>query len=174
MKIIEKIKNKRVKVFLISFVLFLIIFIIFDSALLLLSRMRENAISVFQLSIYKQLKDHIAETGEPVPIALSPIRISEEEYYLKAADTYYYPDAWNKPERILLKHRCGNFYYLLFGNRTMATVTHWFYYGHEPNVKPYLLGPTGASKYMFGNLWFIPLGAIVIAITILLIKKEEK
>jgi len=174
MKIIEKIKKRRVKAFLLSFVVFLIIFVILDCAVLVVSRMRESAIRVFQLVVVKALKDHIPTPGEPVPTRFSPVAISEKEYYLEDKNTYYYPDAWDKPGRILLKRRCGGFYYLILGDGTMATVTYWSYQGDNPNVKPDYIQPTGASKYMFGNFWFICVSALIIAVTISLIKKEEK
>lgn len=165
---------KRLKVFVVSFVLFLIIFIIIDDAVLVLLRMQENGVLSVQYSTYGVLKKDIATSGEIVPTQFSPIRISEKEYYIKSNRTYYYPDAWNKPGRILLKRRCGNFYYLTFGDGTIATVTYWSSYTvDDPNVRPDLLGPTTASKYMFGNFWFIPLGGITIAITLFLMKREK-
>jgi len=174
-KMIKEIKSiNKIKVFLISFVLFLLLFVILDFAVLMLSRMHDGAIGVTLLSKYGLLQKSIAETGKLVPKEFSPVRISQGEYYLTTEYTYYYPDAWDKPGRILLKQKRDNFYYLIFGDKTMATVTYWSYKGDDPNVKPDYLQPTKASKYMFGNFWVIPLGAIIIAVTLFFVKKETK
>jgi hypothetical protein len=175
MKVIEKAKGKKaVKVFLLGFVTFLFLVVIFDATFLLLSRMRESSIVVLQLSVRKALEEHTPTVDEPIPARFLPAQTSEGEYYLKAVDIYYYPNAWDCPSCILLKQRVGGFYYLIFGDGAMATVTHWSRFSKDsPVMKPDLIGPTSASKYIFGNFWFIPLGALIIAITIWLTKKFD-
>lgn len=174
MKIIEKIKKKKVEVFLLSFVLFLIIFAVIDGVVSLFCLMTDNGILSVQYSTYGVLKKDVATSGKIEPTKFSPKRISEKEYYLKRANTYYYPHAWDKPGRILLKRKCGNFYYLTFGDGTRAAVTHWRYQGDDPNVKPVSLSHTPAVKCMYGNSPLIFMCAIISAVGILIVKGEGK
>lgn len=166
---------KGVKVFLTSFVLFVLIFFIVERVMLIFSGLRESAISTTQDSVYESLERDVATSGGFVPTKFSPVQLSENQYYLRDRDTYCYPPAWGKPGRILLEQKRGNFYYLTFGDGAKAVATYWSSYGgDDPNAKPDLLGPTNAAKYNLRNFWFIALGAITIAATILLIKKEQK
>ena len=164
---------KTIKVFAMSFVLFLIIFSVLDYATLIVSRIRESAISINQMSIHRTLKEEVATSGEMVSKVFSTLSVGEGEYYYKGENTYYYPDAWNKPGRILLKRRCEDFYHIILGDGTIATVTFWYKRRDDPNVKSDYLH-TDASKYMFGNFWVIPLGAMTIAITMVLVKRQGR
>ena len=156
---------KKLCLFIVSLVIFLGLFVFLDRAMLPASRMRSNAIQVVVLSSYRVLQKHLANYGEGIPSHLSPTQVSPGEYCLRSGSLsiYYYPNAWDKSGYILLKYKHGNFYYLVFGNGATATVTHWSDRSNDPNVKPSLLSPTNASKYIFGNLWFICISAIIIA-----------
>lgn len=175
MKIIEKIKNvKRLKVFVLSFVLFLIIFYLIDCAVTLVSAIRVNAIGAIQASLYETLRKHVAKQPDTVPDYLLPVPLGKGHYHLKREDTYYYPEVWNKPGRILLKRRCGNFYHIICGDGTVAWVIDRYYLGDNVDIKGGRISRSYGRKYIFGNFWFIPLGAITIAITLFLTKREEK
>lgn len=166
---------KAVKVFLTSLVIFLFAFFMIEWAMLMFSSLREKTISTTQDSVYESLERDLVTSAGLVPTRFSPVQISENQYYLEDKEMYCYPRAWGKPGRVLLEKKCGNFYYLTLGDGGKAIVTYWSSYGEDdPNAKPNLLGPTNSAKYNFCNFWFVPLGAIIIAVTILLIQKEQK
>ena len=175
MNLLKKIKSiKGFKVFLISFFLFLLLFIIFDCAVTLISFMKANAIGALQANLYATFKKDIDKHIDTIPDYLSPVSAGKGEYYLKREFTYYYPDAWSKPGHILLKRKVGNFYYVTFGDGTKSIVAYRSYQGNDESMKVGYISPTHGCKYMFGNFWFIPLGAITIAITLFLTEREEK
>jgi phosphotransferase system glucose/maltose/N-acetylglucosamine-specific IIC component len=136
--------------------------------------MKANAIEVVQANLYATLKKDIGNRIDSIPDYLLSVSSGKGEYYLKRESTYYYPEAWNKPGLILLKRKVGNFYYVTFGDGTRSIVAYWSFQGNDESMKSGHISPTHGCKYMFGNFWFIPLGAITIAITLFLTKREEK
>ena len=117
MKAMEKMRNiKRLKWFVMSFIVFVVVFGALHCGVALLARMRQSGVMVYLLSIHRLLERDVETSGKPEPTRFSPVRRSKQEYYLKDADTYYYPQAWNKPGRILLTHRCGAVEYVIFGH----------------------------------------------------------
>lgn len=173
MKIIREIKILRnLKTFLIRFVLFLAAFIVVDSTILVLSRVRCNSLSVMFLDDYNYLKSHISSVPDGIPqTQFSPVRVGVKQYYLKKIDTYYYPDAWNKPGRILLKRRFGNLYYVIFGDGTLSVLVHWSCReGKAINETDYL-SLTNGSKCIFDSFSISCFYALIAAIIVLPIKK---
>ena len=172
MKVTAK-KTIKIKVFLIPFILFMILFFVSDLSITILSRMRHGSSHVVILGTYKYLKDNGVPAGKPIPKSLSPVRIKRKEYYLEKIETFYYPEAWDKPGRILLKRKVGNFYTLLYGDGVISTVTYWYSSDSKyPNLKADSIR-TDATKYMFGNFWLIPLVGIIILFTLYYANKKQ-
>ena len=139
--------------------------------------MQTDSAIVWLLSTYRMLESNRTTDYKSLPESLRPIRISDGEYYIKSRKTYYYPDAWNKPGRILLRLKNGGFYFVILGDKTRGTVVTWSRYAvGDPNTTQQdYLSPTYAIKSMIGSsIWVIPLGAIAIAITVFLAKTGVK
>ena len=118
--------------------------------------------------------EHRRTSTDSLPQRLQVTPIGEKEYYFNDMDTYYYPDAWDKPGHILLKRRWRNFYYVIFGDGTDAALTHWHYRGGHPIPEPRYIQTTVAEKYGYGTLWVIPLGAVAVAATLALQRKADR
>ena len=176
MEIIERIKHRSVvRIFFVSFGIFVILFAISYVVLGgLCINYKARRIYARHTICYHQLRNYRAHVGGALlPPELKVVPIGENAYYLKDFDTDYYPDAWDKPGQVLFRHRWRNFHFVVFGDGTRANVSDWSYRGDDPNVEPQYFR-TLAEKYNYGYIWFIPLGAVTIAITIVVTTKEQK
>ena len=166
----EKMRNiKRLKWFAMSFIGFVVVFGALHCGVALLARMRQSGVMVYLLSIHRLLERDVETSGKPEPTRFSPVRRSKQEYYLKDADTYYYPQAWNKPGRILLTHRCGAVEYVIFGDGSRAGMTYWSTKSKDTTntrVEPTRFHARGLPFCMFGNFWFIYFTGAIVAIAI--------
>ena len=80
----------------------------------------QDVCGVHHRTILSVLKKHVSTDGK-VPQNLSDLgSFGQNQHDLK-----YYPDAWNKPGRILLRSSVLNSYVITFGDGSIAMLTYW-------------------------------------------------
>jgi len=107
------------------------------------AKVKQGQCVVRHYAILDALKDHIGSGGE-IPQNLSELALLEYgddlhrrnlstiiSFEKDRCDFKYYPDAWNKPGRILLQSSVLGSYVVLFGNGSRATLSYWDYKDDE-------------------------------------------
>jgi hypothetical protein len=161
--------RRSITVFLLSFAVFLIVFAVVSTLVKALCLYRANGIWAWQVYCHHILDLHRGGTVAAPEMDL--VRVDANEYYLKDFKTYYYPENWDKPGRVLLRHKWGNFYFVTFGDGSRASVAHFSL--SDPNAERVYFRTLG-EKYNYGYLWVIGLGAVTIAATLWLARKQGK
>jgi hypothetical protein len=161
--------RRGITVFLLSFAAFVIVFAVVSTFMKALCLCRANAIWAVQISCHHLLGMHRSGTAAAPEMEL--VRVDADEYYLKDFDSYYYPENWDKPGRVLLRHKWRNFYFVTFGDGSRAAVTHFHF--SDPNVEPRYFQTLG-ERYNYGYLWVVGLGAVTIAGTLWLARRQGK
>ncbi|MHC4156628.1 MAG: hypothetical protein ACYST6_17150 [Planctomycetota bacterium] len=169
----EKIKKNGhrggITVFLLSFAGFLIVFAVVSTLVKALCLYRSNGIWAWQAYCHHILGMH--RSGTVAAPEMDLVRLDANEYYLKDFETYYYPENWDKPGRVLLRHKWRNFYFVTFGDGSRVAVTHFS--SSDPNGEPVYFRTLG-EKYNYGYSWVVALGAVTIAATLWLARRQGK
>jgi hypothetical protein len=102
---------------------------------------KQGQCSVQHIAIMRALKKQI-ESGKPIPRNLSELAALEYSkglnlsWILSLPKLRYYPDAWNKPGRILLQSKVCGSYVVTFGDCVLAVMSQWYFRseGKQPDV----------------------------------------
>ena len=161
--------RRSITVFLLSFAVFLIVFVVVSTLIKALCLYRANGIRAWQAYCHHVVDMHRSGRG-PAP-EMDLVRVDANEYYLKDFETHYYPENWDRPGRVLLRHKWRNFYFVTFGDGSRAAVTHFTC--RDPNAERVYFRTLG-EKYNYGYSWVIGLGAVTIAGALWLARRQGK
>jgi hypothetical protein len=85
------------------------------------AKVKQGQCFVRHIAIMSALKEHL-ESGQPIPRNLSELAPPEDSDRFRVSRTVkYYPDAWNKPGRILLQSSVCGSYVVTFGDGSRAS-----------------------------------------------------
>ena len=107
------------------------------------ARVAEGECMVRHLTIMSALKEHVDSRGQ-IPGDVSKLALLEYtsgmqrqklsptiSWKEKRQDLRYYPDAWGKPGRIILRSTACGSYVVTFGNGSLAVISYWDYKPEE-------------------------------------------
>jgi len=152
--------------FFLSLVAFGISLFLFHCVMWAVYARRATSLNTLLTFRYEQLKwDREHPGAERWAPAFEPTAKEAGKFYFGDIKAYYYPEAWDKADSVLLRRRLGQLEHVVFGKGTYASLTYYSYRESDPNTSVGLIATTYGEpyvKYFFPTLVLAGL-AIVLA-----------